>query len=81
LTPGNPQRPTKLASGTARSDEDLLKSVFAPRDNQFIATNRSMPDTILQGNHRAYQLLSRANDPEHPGITLDTPIFINRGDW
>lgn len=79
--PGNPQRPAKLASGNARSDGDLLNSVFSPSDNQFIATNRSMPDTILQGNHRVYQLLQRAADPTNENITYDTPIFINRGDW
>jgi hypothetical protein len=45
----NPQREAKLAAGLARSDENLLNSVFAPSDNQFIATNPSMPDTILQG--------------------------------
>ena len=49
LVPGNPQREAKLAAGLARSDENLLNSVFAPSDNQFIATNPSMPDTILQG--------------------------------
>lgn len=65
----------------ARSDEDLLNSVFAPSDNQFIATNQSMPNTILEGNHRVYQLLLRAADPENANITYDTPIFINFGDW
>jgi RHS repeat-associated protein len=80
LAPGNPQRPAKLVSGTGRSDADVLKSVFAPTDGQFIATNENMPNVILQGNHRAYQLLQRAADPENTNITFDTPIFVNRGD-
>lgn len=81
MVPGHPQREAKLAAGLARSDEDLLNSVFAPSDNQFMATNPSMPDTILQGNHRVYQFLLRAADPENVNITYDTPIFINRGNW
>jgi hypothetical protein len=79
--PGNAQRPGKLFGANARSDDDLLNSVFAPGDDQFIATNSSMPNTILQGNHRVYQLLSRAADPNNKFITYATRIFINRGDW
>lgn len=79
--PGNAQRSGKLVNASARSDEDLLNSVFNPSDNQFIATTPSMPNTIFQGNHRVYQLLQRAADPDNLNITYDTPIFINRGDW
>jgi hypothetical protein len=79
--PGNPQRPEKLIKANARSDEDLLNSVFAPNDSEFIATNPSMPGTILQGNHRVYQLLRRAADVENVNITYDTPIFISWGNW
>jgi hypothetical protein len=68
-------------NANVRSDEDLLNSVFYPADRQFIATNPALPDTILQGNHRVYQLLRRAGDPQNDTITWDTPIFINRGDW
>jgi hypothetical protein len=70
MVPGNPQRAAKLTAGLARSDEDLLNSVFAPDNNPFIATNPSMPNTILQGNHRVYQLLLRAADPENTNITV-----------
>jgi hypothetical protein len=77
--PGNPQKVNKLTQATERSDADLLNSVFAPRDKQFIATNPAMSNTILQGNHRVYQLLQRADDPTNLNITYDTPIFINRG--
>jgi RHS repeat-associated protein len=81
MTPGNRQRPEKLVHANARSDADLLNSVFNPSDKQFIATNPSMPNTILQGNHRAYQLQLRAADDANKNIMWDTPIFINRGDW
>jgi RHS repeat-associated protein len=79
LTPGNPQRPHKLPGASARPDSALLNSVFNPSDGQFIATHPSYPNTILQGNHRAYQLLERARDPNNANIIWDTPIYSNRG--
>ncbi|GAA4503413.1 hypothetical protein GCM10023191_056300 [Actinoallomurus oryzae] len=76
LKPGNPPRPQKAENSNGRSDEELIRSVFSPRDGQFIAVHWFYPDTILQGNHRRYELLKRAENPDS-SISWDTPIFIN----
>jgi hypothetical protein len=75
LRPGNPERVGKTPGTRARSDADLLNSVFKPRDRQYIATN-SDDTMIVQGNHRAAELMRRAADPAS-SIEWDTPIFIN----
>ncbi|WP_433275595.1 DUF4781 domain-containing protein [Pseudonocardia xinjiangensis] len=77
LAPGNPPRGFKVTRSSARSDEELLTSVFAPADGQFLATHPSAPGILLQGNHRRYELIRRADDPGS-AIDWDTPIYINR---
>ncbi|MFD6229463.1 hypothetical protein ACFWFZ_21715 [Streptomyces sp. NPDC060232] len=75
---GNPSIGYKDANAKRRSDEDLVNSVFAPRDGQYISTHTDRPGVIGQGNHRAMELLSRAEDPDNDEIQLTTPIFIHR---
>ncbi|WP_159050792.1 hypothetical protein [Streptomyces sp. IMTB 1903] len=75
---GNPSIGYKDANAKRRSDEDLVNSVFAPRDGQYISTHTDRPGVIGQGNHRAMELLSRAEDPDNDEIHLTTPIFIHR---
>lgn len=79
LKPGNPPRGFKIASSSARSEEELLHSVFHPGDNQFMATQPGAEGMLLQGNNRRYELIYRARDPKSKLITWDTPIFINYG--
>ncbi|MEV5747947.1 hypothetical protein AB0L00_09020 [Actinoallomurus sp. NPDC052308] len=76
LRPGNPPYKGKTARATSREDAELLRSVFQPLDGQFLAMHRLYAGAILQGNHRRYELLRRAGDPESK-ISFDTPIFIN----
>ncbi|PKW26611.1 RHS repeat-associated protein [Phycicoccus duodecadis] len=74
VAPGNGKEATKAASAASRTDQELLDSVFTPRDGEHMAT---YPDgrTLAQGNHRRYELLNRAVDPSSE-IQWDTPIFI-----
>jgi RHS repeat-associated protein len=76
LKEGNPVWEARAESASGRSDTDLIQSVFQPRDGQYMAVHPVYPDTILQGNHRRRELLSRAEDPTSE-ISLDTPVFIN----
>ncbi|GAA2451460.1 hypothetical protein GCM10010433_61870 [Streptomyces pulveraceus] len=68
----------KDVNAKLRPDEDLINSVFAPRDGQYISTHVDNPGVIGQGNHRAEELLKRAKDPHNPNIEMSTPIFIHR---
>ncbi|MFJ1838511.1 hypothetical protein ACIOJ9_32155 [Streptomyces sp. NPDC088175] len=68
----------KDVNAKLRPDEDLINSVFAPRDGQYISTHVDKPGVIGQGNHRAEELLKRAKDPHNPNIEMSTPIFIHR---
>ena len=80
---GNPARDgkkggrDKVAQAQARSDDELLRSVFAPADGQFIGAHATLATVIVQGNHRMRLLRERARDP-NSSITWDTPIFIHR---
>jgi RHS repeat-associated protein len=78
ITPGNAQIPIKAEDAASRSDEELLRSVFYPENGHYMVTDPNDPFTLLNGNHRMYQLIQRAEDP-NSSITWDTPIFINRG--
>jgi RHS repeat-associated protein len=82
LREGNPAWETRAASAKGRSDAELMQSVFQPRDGQYMAVHPVHPGTILQGNHRLRELLSRVEDPASD-ISLDTPVFINnfKGSW
>ncbi len=83
LSSGNPPRPGSTANANARSDDELLATVFAPRNGQFMATNPFHPSELAQGNHRRWELLRRAEDPQSR-ITWDTEIFIKNyggGGW
>ncbi len=55
------------------SDQELLESVYNPKDGRYIRIN---PNTgkIMDGNGRAYELLRRAGLP-NSSITPDTPIY------
>ncbi|MFE6664900.1 hypothetical protein ACFVFH_15250 [Streptomyces sp. NPDC057697] len=68
----------KDANAKLRPDADLINSVFAPRDGQYISTHVDNPGVIGQGNHRAEELLKRAKDPDNQNIDMTTPIFIHR---
>ncbi|MEV6147858.1 hypothetical protein [Streptomyces sp. NPDC051992] len=68
----------KDVNAKLRPDGDLINSVFAPRDGQYISTHIDNPGVIGQGNHRAEELLKRAKDPHNPNIEMTTPIFIHR---
>lgn len=68
----------KDVNAKRRSDDDLINSVFAPRDGQYISTYVGNPGVIGQGNHRAEELLKRAKDPDNENIEMNTPIFIHR---
>ncbi|WP_329202181.1 hypothetical protein [Streptomyces sp. NBC_01435] len=68
----------KDVNAKLRPDGDLINSVFAPRDGQYISTHVDNPGVIGQGNHRAEELLKRAKDPHNPNIEMSTPIFIHR---
>ncbi|WP_344667475.1 LamG-like jellyroll fold domain-containing protein [Catenulispora yoronensis] len=74
---GNSAMASKAEGATALSDEDLLASVFHPKDKQFIATNPDVTDELGQGNHRMAQLLARAIAGKSDIITWDTEIFIH----
>jgi RHS repeat-associated protein len=76
LKEGNPVWEARAESASGRSDTELIQSVFQPRDGQYMAVHPVYPDTILQGNHRRRELLSRIEDPTSE-ISLDTPVFIN----
>ena len=78
LMPGNPSISYKAANAGGRSDLDLIRSVFNPRDGQYIATYAGRPGVISQGNHRAMELIARAEDPNNDYINWGTRIFINR---
>ncbi|KIF00458.1 hypothetical protein PL81_41210 [Streptomyces sp. RSD-27] len=78
LERGNGTIGYKDVNAKARSDEDLIESVFSPRDGQYISTHVDRPGVIGQGNHRAQELLDRAMDPNNKNIELSTPIFIHR---
>ncbi|MGW6508912.1 hypothetical protein ACWGCP_15370, partial [Streptomyces niveus] len=75
---GNPSIAYKETNAKSRGDKELIQSVFAPRDGQYISTSAAKPGEIGQGNHRARQLMERAADPKNTEITWDTPIFIHR---
>ncbi|MFE3947496.1 hypothetical protein ACFXPV_37415 [Streptomyces sp. NPDC059118] len=68
----------KDVNAKLRPDGDLINSVFAPRDGQYISTHVDNPGVIGQGNHRAEELLKRAKDPHNQNIEMTTPIFIHR---
>ncbi|MER6531876.1 hypothetical protein [Streptomyces sp. NPDC001508] len=68
----------KDVNAKRRSDVDLINSVFAPRDGQYISTYVDNPGVIGQGNHRAEELLKRAKDPDNKNVEMTTPIFIHR---
>lgn len=76
IAPGNPAVPWKVPAARARSDEDLLRSVFNPEDGIFMST-RPGRMVMQEGNHRRAELLRRAADPNNEMITWDKPIFIN----
>ncbi|OLS98443.1 hypothetical protein BJF90_09215 [Pseudonocardia sp. CNS-004] len=76
LLPGNRAWKRKKRGASDRSDADLLGSVFAPTNGQFMATHPGAPGLFLQGNHRRRELLRRAGDPGST-ISWDTPIFIH----
>ncbi|MFF3504357.1 DUF6531 domain-containing protein [Streptomyces sp. NPDC003247] len=78
LAYGNPPISYKEANANSRSSQILMESVFAPRDGQYIATYAGRPGKIGQGNHRAMQLISRAEDPDDELIQWSTLIFIHR---
>ncbi|MEU8804883.1 polymorphic toxin-type HINT domain-containing protein, partial [Spirillospora sp. NPDC048819] len=78
LVPGNPSISYKAANAVTRSDDDLMASVFNPRDGQYIATYTGRPGVIGQGNHRAMELLRRAADPNNDNIRWNTKIFVHR---
>lgn len=76
LMPGNPANSYKVASASGRDDAELLASVFTPRDGQYIAVYEGRPGVIGQGNHRAMELIARAEDP-NSSIEWDERIFIH----
>jgi RHS repeat-associated protein len=57
----------------SRSDEELLNSVFNPHDGMHMAVYPS--GGMLNGNHRAADLLRRAADPSS-SISWTTPIYV-----
>ncbi|MFD5315632.1 hypothetical protein [Streptomyces sp. NPDC127098] len=81
--PGNPLLfidPLGLASygggGVMRGLDDgqLLEAINDPDDIGSVVTIHN--DSVMQGNHRISEALSRMNDPNHPGITPDTEILV-----
>jgi hypothetical protein len=77
LTAGNRQFADKAASAASRDDQQLLNSVFSPDSLQYMTVNPADRNILFEGNHRMFQLLASADDPES-GITLDTRIYIHR---
>ena len=71
---GNDGEPVKTGLASARTDQELLDSVFKPKDGLYM---RTYPNgkTLADGNHRRFELLKRASDPSST-IELDTPIYI-----
>jgi hypothetical protein len=60
----------------SRTDEQLLDSVFRPDDpnRTYMTVNRE--GTMIEGNHRRWELMERASDPNSE-TTWDTPIYIH----
>lgn len=82
LRPGNPPRPEREEPAKARTDQELLDSVFLPHDGAYVCVRGSQ---VTQGNHRRFELLSRARAAERARrageelpstISYDTPIYI-----
>ncbi len=67
--------PDQMKRGIIRSlsDDDLLKSVFAPDDGIHMTF---YDDIMMEGNHRMAELLRRADDPMSR-ITNNTPIYVD----
>lgn len=76
LTAGNRQYADKAGSAVSRSDDELLASVFRPQSQQYMTVNPFDPSTLFEGNHRRFELLDRAADP-NSSITWDTEIYIH----
>jgi hypothetical protein len=70
---GNPIVPWKAP--ITMDDDELLASVFTPRDGVFMQLDPRAP-RLLEGNHRRDQLLRRAAEGTSKKITWDTAIFI-----
>jgi hypothetical protein len=61
------------------TDQQLIDSTLNPTEFEITGTPITIDSTgtyLFEGNHRAEELLLRANSPLHPGITSDTLIYI-----
>ncbi len=84
LRPGNAQHPDQQEVARARTDQDLLDSVFLPYDGEYLSV---IGREVVQGNHRRVELLRRARESQNAQrggreptstISYDTPIYIQR---
>lgn len=74
LTEGNASEGPKARSAASRSDEELLDSVFQPKDGVHMSKYPGSNE-LGDGNHRRNELMRRADDPGS-SITWETPIYI-----
>jgi RHS repeat-associated protein len=74
LEPGNALEGAKAGRISQLTDQELMDSVFAPKDGGYMYTYKNS-DVLANGNHRAAELLRRAGDPSS-SIDLDTPIYL-----
>jgi RHS repeat-associated protein len=73
FAPGNPMEAGKNLSRL--SDKNLIDSVFTPFNGVYEYMKVAKSGTLLDGTHRASELLRRAAEPGG-SITMDTPIYI-----
>jgi RHS repeat-associated protein len=77
LNQGNRQYADKAGSAVSRSDDELMSSVFRPKDYQYMTVIPQDTSVIFEGNHRRFELIDRANNP-NSRINWDTRIYIHR---
>jgi len=78
IEPGNAREPPKSGLASRRSDSELLDSVLRPRDGTYMTVSRD--GALLEGNHRRFELLDRAANPQSR-IDWETPIFLDGWLW
>ncbi|WP_167530712.1 LamG-like jellyroll fold domain-containing protein [Microbispora hainanensis] len=66
----------KKLDAEAMDDETLLKAVFEPKDGRVGHFRTLNGKSLDNGNHRAAELLERAEDDMFPDIDYDTEIYI-----
>jgi hypothetical protein len=73
LAAGNPALFWKVPLARCKTDAQLLTSVLHPQTGAYISVTHGI---VREGNHRRFELVRRASDP-NSSITWDTSIFIH----